>query len=146
MITVNVLMRWLHIFSVIAAVGATVFLRLVLIPSMAEIQNDARAQLLKSMAGRLRKLIHGAIGGILLSGLYNTHLLWKTSVAPYGMVYALKVMLALVVFMIAIFLTSSRPKWAAFQANRKKWLGVNLTLAAIIVALSAILRMLHQAL
>ena len=146
MITVNLLMRWLHIFSVIAAVGATLFLRLVLIPSMAEIQNDARAQLLNSMAGRLRRLIHGAIGGILLSGLYNTHLLWKTSVAPYGMVYALKVMLALVVFMIAIFLTSSRPKWAAFQANRKKWIGVNLALAAIIVALSAILRMLHQAL
>ena len=146
MITVNLLMRWLHIFSVIAAVGATVFLRLVLIPSMAEIQNEARAQLLKSMAGRLRQLIHGAIGGILLSGLYNTHLLWKTSVAPYGIIYAIKVTLALAVFLIAIFLTSSRPKWAAFQANRKKWLGVNLTLAAIIVALSALLRMLHQAL
>jgi len=146
MTAINLLMRWLHIFSVITAVGATVFLRLVLIPSMAEVREDARSQLMKSLAGRLRKLIHGAIGGILLSGLYNTHLLWKTSVAPYGMVYALKVTLALLVFMIAIFLTSSRPKWVAFQANRKKWLGVNLTLAAIIVALSAILRMLHQAL
>ena len=146
MTAINLLMRWLHIFSVITAVGATVFLRLVLIPSMAEVKEEARSQMMKSLAGRLRKLIHGAIGGILLSGLYNTHLLWKTSVAPYGMVYALKVMLALVVFMIAIFLTSSRPKWAAFQANRKKWLGVNLALAAIIVALSAVLRMLHQGL
>jgi uncharacterized membrane protein len=122
MTAVNLLMRWLHIFSVIAAVGATVFLRLVLIPSMAEIKDEARAQLMKSLAGRLRKLIHSAIGGILLSGLYNTH------------------------FLIAIFLTSSRPKWAAFQANRKKWLAVNLALAALIVALSALLRMLHQAL
>ena len=93
MTAVNLLMRWLHIFSVIAAVGATVFLRLVLIPSMAEIQDEARAQLMKSLAGRLRKLVHGAIGGILLSGLYNTHLLWKTSVAPYGIVYSIKVML-----------------------------------------------------
>ena len=146
MTAINLLMRWLHIFSVIAAVGATVFLRLVLIPSMAEIKDEARAQLMKSLAGRLRKLIHGAIGGILLSGLYNTHLLWKTSVAPYGIVYTIKVTLALVVFLIAIFLTSSRPKWAAFQANRKKWLGVNLAIAALIVALSALLRMLHQAL
>ena len=146
MTPVDLLMRWLHIFSVIAAVGATVFLRLVLIPSMAEIQDEARAQLMKSLAGRLRKLIHGAIGGILLSGLYNTHLLWKTSVAPYGLIYTIKVMLALAVFLIALFLTSSRPKWAAFQTNRKKWLGINLVLAVIIVALSAVLRMLHQAL
>lgn len=146
MTAVNLFMRWLHIFSVIAAVGATVFLRLVLIPSMAEIKDDARAQLMKSLAGRLRMLIHAAIGGILLSGLYNTHLLWKTSIAPYGIVYSIKVTLALVVFLIAIFLTSSRSKWAAFQANRKKWLGVNLALAALIVALSALLRMLHQAL
>ncbi|MCI0419962.1 MAG: hypothetical protein L0387_43480 [Acidobacteria bacterium] len=143
MIAVNLFMRWLHIFSVIAAVGATVFLRLVLIPALAEIKDDARAQLMKSLAGRLRKLIHGAIGGILLSGLYNTHLLWKSSVAPYGTVYAVKVVLAVVVFLIAIFLTSSRPKWAPFQANRKKWLGVNLALAIIIVALSAVLRALH---
>src|SRR5262245_58626312 len=145
MTAVHLFMRWLHIFSVITAVGSTVFLRLVLIPSMAEIGNESRAELMKSLAGRLRKLIHGAIGGILLSGLYNTHVLWKTSIAPYGIVYAIKVTLALVVFLIAIFLTSSRPKWAAFQANRKKWLGINLGLAALIVALSAILRMLHLA-
>jgi hypothetical protein len=144
MIAVNLFMRWLHIFSVVSAVGATLFLRLVLIPSMAEIKDEARAQLMKSLAGRVRKLVHGAIGGILLSGLYNTHLLWKTSVAPYGMIYGIKIVLALVVFLIAIFLTSSRPKWAAFQANRKKWLGLNLVLAAVIIALSAILRMLHQ--
>jgi hypothetical protein len=146
MTAVNLFMRWLHIFSVITAVGATVFLRLVLIPSLAEIQDQSRAELMKSLAGRLRKLIHGAIGGILLSGLYNTHLLWKSSVAPYGLVYTVKIVLALGVFLIAIFLTSSRPKWAAFQASRKKWLGINLALAALIVALSAVLRMLHQAL
>jgi hypothetical protein len=55
-----------------------------------------------------------------------------------------KVALALVVFVIAIFLTSSNPKRAAFQANRKKWLGVNVALAMIIVLLSAYLRTLHS--
>ena len=143
MIVLNLMMRWLHIFSVISAVGTTVFLRLVLIPSMAAIQDETRAELMKNLAGRLRILIHGAIGGILVSGLYNTHLLWRTSVPPYGIVYSIKVLLALAVFLIAIFLTSSRPNWAAFQANRKKWLGINLALAALIVALSAVLRMLH---
>src|SRR5262245_19658626 len=101
MTTLNVFMRWLHIFSVITAVGATVFLRLVLVPSMAEIQSEARGELMKALAGRLQKLVHGAIGGIFLSGLYNTHLLWKTSISPYGTVYGMKVTLALVVFLIA---------------------------------------------
>jgi uncharacterized membrane protein len=144
MTALNLLMRWLHIFSVIAAVGATLFLRLVLIPSLAGLQDDARAQLMKNLASRLRILVHSAIGGILLSGLYNTHLLWSSSIRPYGAIYTFKVVLAVVVFLIAILLTSSRPRWASLQANRKKWLAVNLGLAALIVGLSAYLRILHR--
>jgi hypothetical protein len=137
-------MRWLHIFSAITAVGATIFLRLVLIPSLTGLPDEARALLLKNMAGRLRTLIHSAIGGIIISGLYNTHVLWKTSIAPYGFVYAIKVSLASMIFVVAILLTSSRPKRAAFQAHRKKWLAVNVILAVIIVALSSYLRVLHR--
>jgi len=144
MAVLNLVMRWLHIFSVITAVGATVFMRFVLIPSLAGLNEEARSLLQKNLKPRLQILIHSAIGGILLSGFYNTHLLWKTAVFPYGYVYAVKVFLAFIVFLIAMFLTSSNPKRAAFQANRKKWLGVNFALAALIVILSACLRSLHQ--
>jgi hypothetical protein len=144
MFVVNLLMRWLHIFSVITAVGATVFMRFVLVPSLADAANETRAELLRTLLSRLRILIHTAIGGILLSGLYNTHLLWRSSVSPYGAVYTIKIILALAIFMIAIFLTSSNPKRAAFQANRKKWLAVNVILAVVVVLLSAVLRSLHE--
>lgn len=144
MAALNLIMRWLHIFSVITAVGATVFMRFVLIPSLAGLSEETRSQLHRNLKPRVRILIHSAIGGILLSGLYNTHLLWKTSIFPYGYIYALKVLLALIVFLIAIFLTSSNPKRAAMQANRKKWLGVNFALAVLLVILSACLRSLHQ--
>jgi hypothetical protein len=144
MLALNLIMRWLHIFSVIAAVGATVFMRFVLVPSLVNLNDETRTQFLKNLAAKLRILIHSAIGGILLSGLYNTHLLWKSSIAPYGLIYTVKVTLALVVFLIAIFLTSTNPKRAAFQANRKKWLAVNVFLAIIIVLLSAVLRTLHH--
>jgi len=143
MLILNLMMRWLHIFSVIAAVGATVFMRWVLLPSLAGLPDEAKDLLLKNLSKRVRILIHSAIGVILLSGLYNTPLLWKSSVFPYGLVYALKVSMALGIFWVAIFLTSSNPKRAAFQANRKKWLAVSLTLAIIVVALSAYLRTLH---
>ncbi|MEW5976621.1 MAG: hypothetical protein AB1898_12535 [Acidobacteriota bacterium] len=140
----NLFMRWLHIFSVITAVGATVFLRVVLVPSLETFAADTRSQLFKSLAGRLRVLIHSAITGILVSGLYNTHLLWKSSIPPYALVYSVKVVIALLVFVVGIMLTSSNPNRAAFQANRKKWLAVNAGLAALVVLLSAVLRTLHQ--
>jgi uncharacterized membrane protein len=143
MLTFNLIMRWLHIFSVITAVGASVFMRLVLIPSLTGLPDEASALLLKNMSRRLRIVIHSAIAGIIISGLYNTHVLWKTSIAPYGIVYAVKISLALIIFVVAILLTSSSPKRAAFQANRKKWLAVNVILAVIIVALSSYLRVLH---
>ncbi len=141
----NLAMRWLHVASAITAVGATVFLRLVLVPSLAELDDESRSRVLGALSRRLRLLIHAAIGGLLVSGLYNTHLLWRTTVAPYPAVYAVKVALALVLFAIAILLTSSSPRRAAFQARRRTWLGVNLVLAAAIVLLSAYLRTLHSA-
>jgi uncharacterized membrane protein len=143
-IVINLLMRWLHIFSVVTAVGATVFMRFVLVPSLTGLSEQARSLLQKDLRPRLQILIHSAIGGILLSGLYNTHLLWKTALFPYGYLYVAKVTLALILFVIAISLASSNPKRAAFQANRKKWLGINFALAVIVVFLSACLRSLHQ--
>jgi len=137
-------MRWLHIFSVITAVGATIFMRFVLVPSLTGLSEQARSPLQKDLRPRLQILMHSAIGGILLSGLYNTHLLWKTSLFPYGYLYVAKVTLALILFLIATSLTSSNPNRAAFQANRKKWLGINFALAVIVVFLSACLRSLHQ--
>jgi uncharacterized membrane protein len=136
-------MRWLHIFSVITAVGATIFMRFVLVPSLAGLNEEARNLLQQNLKPRLQILVHSAITGILLSGLYNTHLLWKTAIFPYGYVYIVKVLMALILFLIAIFLTSSSPKRAAFQANRKKWLGISFTLAVVVVMLSAYLRSLH---
>jgi hypothetical protein len=119
-------------------------MRFVLVPSLTGLSEQARSLLQKDLRPRLQILTHSAIGGILLSGLYNTHLLWKTSLFPYGYLYVAKVTLALILFLIATSLTSSNPKRAAFQANRKKWLGINFALAVIVVFLSACLRSLHQ--
>ena len=140
----NLFSRWLHIFSVVTVVGAIVFLRLVLVPSMESLPAETRNQLLKNLAGRLRILINTGITGIMISGLYNTHLLWKTSVAPYAAVYVAKVALALLIFAATIMLTSSNPNRAAFQANRKQWLTMIAALAAVVILLSAVLRTLHQ--
>jgi len=143
MTIVKLLMRWLHIFSVSTAVGITVFLRLALLPALAAVADEARKAVIQSLSRRLRVLIRAALGGALLSGVYNTILLSKTAVPPYGFVYAVKMALSGAVFVVAIIFTSSKPRYADFQADWRKWLGLNLALAIIIVALSAWLRYLH---
>ena len=140
----NLFMRWLHIVSAIMAVGATAFLRFALLPAASQLNEEIRTALTRQLAAPLQTLIHTAIGGLLLSGVYNTTVQWKTSVYPYGWVYAAKITLAAFIFLIAMLLTSSKPKWAAFQSHRRKWLAVNIILAAILIALSAGLRTLHQ--
>lgn len=144
MAILNLIMRWVHLFSAATAIGSAMFLRLVLLPSVSGLSDEARTRLLVNLAKPFRLLVHSAIAGLLLSGLYNTHVLWKTTIFPYPLIYATKVSLAAAIFIIAILLTSSNPKWTAFQADRKKWLTVNLVLVAALVALSAYLRTLHQ--
>jgi len=144
MAILNLIMRWLHLFSAITAVGSSIFLRVALLPTAYQLSNEARTALFKGLAKPARLLIHASIGGLLISGLYNTHVQWATSVFPYPLIYAAKVTLALTIFVVAILLTSSDPRWATLQANRKKWLTLNVALAALLVALSAYLRTLHQ--
>jgi uncharacterized membrane protein len=141
--TLDLFMRWLHIFSVITAVGSAIFMLFVLLPSLASFRDEERVSIAKNVAGRARIWIHIAITGILISGLYNLHKVWSKTVFPYGFIFILKLVLAMIVFTVAILLTSSSPQRAAFQANRKTWLTLNVGLAAIIVALSAFLRSLH---
>ena len=141
--SLDLFMRWLHIFSVITAVGSAVFMRFILLPSLASLRDEDKATISKNVTSRARIWIHTAIMGILISGLYNVHKVWATTVFPYGFIFMLKLVLAMIVFMVAILLTSSSPQRASFQANRKTWLTLNVGLAVIIVALSAFLRTLH---
>lgn len=135
-------MRWLHIFSVITAVGSTVFMRFVLLPSLSVLRDEDKTAVLKNALGRSRIIIHTAITGILLSGFYNLHKVWSKTVSPYGFIFIIKLVLAMIVFMIAILLTSSSDR-ASLQPHRKTLLAVNVGLAMIVVALSAFLRSLH---
>ena len=144
MVILNLIMRWVHLFSAATVIGSAMFLRLVLFPAVLELSDEARTRLLVNLAKPFRILVHSAIAGLLLSGLYNTHVLWKTTIHPYFLIYATKVSLAAAIFIIAILLTSSNPTWTAFQADRKKWLTVDLVLVAVLVALSAYLRTLHR--
>ena len=139
----NIIMRWLHLASVITVVGTVVFLRLIIKPSIGKFSEETRLSVLNSLQYRLKILLHSAITGILISGLYNTHLIWKTTESSYHNVLLVKIVLAVIVLILAIFSVSGSSTKNQYFSKKTQGLTLSLILAVIIIALSAFLRSLH---
>ncbi len=139
----NIIMRWLHLASVITLVGTVVFLRLIIKPAIGNFSEETRLSVLSSFQYRLKILLHSAITGILISGLYNAHVIWKTTESTYHNMLLVKILLVLVVLILAIFSVSGSSTENQYFSKKTQGLTLSLVLAVIIIALSAFLRSLH---
>lgn len=133
-------MQWLHIGSVLVALGGVIFVRLFLIPSLKTLDRAQAPVLLGKISSQFNKILWTCIGFILISGVYNI-----ASTSPpfsrwYTFVLSLKILLALVLFTISFALTLPVSAFLEIQRNRPKWLLVNIALGTIIIFLSAYLR------
>ncbi len=135
--------RWVHIFSVIVAVGGTVFIRLVLHPvAKATLPPEVGSQFSPKLIRRWAYVVHTCILLLLLSGTYNTIVqfpLHKGQPA-YHAIWGVKILLALALFFIAIAITGRSAAFEGMRKKRPQWMAVNIVLAAIIVLLSNILK------
>lgn len=138
MLPVDVISRWIHVGAVIVLVGGSVFLRFALLPAAEELPDDLHQQLRGSVMKRWRKVVGIGIGLILLSGLYN----YMTAIPTHkgqGIYHALigtKILIAFVLFFLASALSGRAEKFEPLRQNSRKWLGILLLLAAIIVGIS----------
>src|SRR5580704_17452871 len=66
-----VLMRWMHIASVVTLIGGIIFARLVMVPAAGGMSPETRAALGESVAVAFRPLVAAALAGLLISGTYN---------------------------------------------------------------------------
>lgn len=142
----QVVMRWVHVLTAIVVVGGVIFMRLVLAPvSRAQLDPAAGQQLREAIMGRWRKVVHAGILLFLVSGLYNYFFVTRYAhEAPvYHMLFGIKFLLALVVFALALMLTSSKGYAARVQANAAAWTGVLITLAVLTVMLGGYMKALH---
>jgi hypothetical protein len=148
---INVIMRWLHVASAVAGVGGTLTMRFVILPVLAQMDNGG--EVLDRIRPAFKKLIHSALGLLILTGLYNYVIvaipavrklkeLGVEKMARYHMVMGTKILLALALFTIAILLLKPVP---SFHEKRKQWLTVNVVLGLLILLLSAYLRRLWPA-
>ena len=153
----TVLMRFLHVASAVVALGATFCMLAVVLP--AALGASGGATVLAAVRPRLKRVVHGAFGVLLLSGFYNYLLVAAPKLrrltdaaaagsgapeavarlAPYHPVMGVKVVLALLLFAFAIMLLKPVP---AFERKRGTWLAVNAILWFTIVLLGAYLRRL----
>jgi putative copper export protein len=138
---INVIVRWIHVTSVVVGVGAIVFVRFVLLPASGEDAGGLAARMLPGF----RRVVHITLGLLLLTGIYNLVLIIPRADAlgelksRYHMVLGIKILLALALMGIAsAALARSRAGSASFGSPRSLLLAV--LLAGIILFLSALLR------
>lgn len=143
----NVLTRWLHVTSAVTAIGAMIFMRVILQPVVAAQDPASRQAIDERVLPRFKMLLHSALGLLLLTGAYNFWIAIPKvrSLADhtlYQSIIGTKILLVLALFGFVGAALSSSPASANMQESRQRWLTVLIVLALVILFLSAILRRL----
>lgn len=137
----STIVQWIHLSAAVFGVGGIAFMHIILLPSARVLNPDQREILLKAVAGKFRWVSWSVIVLLLGSGIYNVRqFYWEV---PWGYSWKLltvKIALALVLFMIVLALTLPLKFLHWFRARRQMWLAIALTLAMIVILVSAYLR------
>lgn len=142
----RILMQWLHVTSVIAAIGGVTFIVLVLAPASAAIAPQEAGTLMAAVGGRFGVMVWLAIAGISVSGIYmavtQTPLrAWRDLVATtYGKLLLVKIVLGVTIATISLALTVPLHFLAGVQEYMLGLLWVNFFLALIVIAIATRLR------
>ncbi len=139
----RVIFRWLHVGPVIVTIGGAFFMRYVMIPSVGEtLSEEQRETLRAAITGRWRKVVYTCIGLILISGLFNIYYAIVVLGKPilYHILFAPKLLAALGIFFIASALVGRSEALENMRRDAKKWLGVLIGLAVVIVIISGIMK------
>ena len=126
-------MRWLHITSMLSLLGGILYARFVMMPSASALTAEARSILDEGTSRHFRGVVFAAIGGLVLSGLYNYML--KPGHSPtYHMLFGIKILLVLHVLSVAIIATAPNNPRRARQLFGAAISGL------VVVAISAYLK------
>ena len=149
MLEIRLIVRAAHLLAGAAWVGGSFFYLLVAIPAM---RSGASAGGIGSIAGQIaalfKRMVTICTGVLLLSGAYLTfdRLTTTTLGWPYLSVLALKILIALCMFALAIYLGQSNVRRLAKRATRLSKAAPQLTLALgiLVFVLGALLNILFE--
>jgi len=135
-----VLMRWIHIASVVTLIGGFIFARYAVAPALALLPANERTATSKRIIAGFRPLLYTVLVTILGSGLYNY--LTKPAYPPrYHMWIGLKFLFVLHILAVAILYANRDVD----EAKRNRWLAGMVVSGLIIIAISAYLRWISLA-
>lgn len=138
----SVLSRIAHVATAIVLVGGTVFMRFVLMPAAKELPEAEHDQLRQRLMARWKRVVHGGIALLLLSGLFNymQQIPKHKGDSLYHALLGTKMLLALVVFFIASALVGRSAAFEKMRQNRASWMGLIVLLSALIIGISGFVK------
>jgi uncharacterized membrane protein len=140
---INLIFRWIHVGAVIIAIGGAFFMRMVVLPALADLDETRRQDIRARLVGRWSKFVHMCVGLLVISGFYNYLVVMRpqhSGQGTYHMLVGIKIAIAFVVFFLAEALVGRSAGTAPIRAAAGKWLGVLLILALLIVGISGYLK------
>jgi uncharacterized membrane protein len=152
MLEIRLIVRAVHLLAAAAWVGGSFFYLVVALPAMRSSASATGATELGSIAGQMaalfKRMVTICTGVLLLSGAYLTfdRLTTTTLGWPYLSVLALKIVVALCMFALAIYLGQSNIRRLAKRATRLSKVAPQLTLALgiLVFVLGALLNILFE--
>lgn len=134
--------KWVHLVSIVMAVGLTLFQYLVLHPVIRRFQgiSEESLQALRRRAGIVTGI---AWIFIWITGIYNLVVIIPTVKPNYHMVLGAKLLLVLVLFFISTALSHPALAFEGIQRNRARWVAIAAWLGIIVVVLSATMNMMR---
>lgn len=142
---VSMALRYMHILGAIALMGATIFMRFALLPTLKELKPELREEVHQGVRARWAKMVGLASGLLLISGLANMGLAARYDFKvpgdlSYNMLVGVKLILALPIFVLAALLMGKTSLAKKVQANAGTVLNINLILAVILVLIGGWLK------
>ena len=134
-------LQWVHVTAVVLSVGGMAFLLIVLTPGLGDLQPEQRQRLAKLVMNRFRWVLWSAMAVLLLSGLYNIReYYWEVAWGKSWELLTVKIVLACIVFAIALALTLPFKLLDWVRALRQVWLAIAVGISVAVIFISAYLR------
>jgi len=134
-------LQWVHVTAGVMAVGGMAFLLFVVTPKLGDLEPAQRDRLIKQVLARFRWVLWPSMAVLLLSGLYSVReYYWEVAWGKSWELLTIKIVLACIVFVIALGLTLPFKLFDWVRARRQAWLGIAVGLAVAIIFISAYLR------
>jgi uncharacterized membrane protein len=134
-------LQWIHVTAAVIGVGGMAFLLLILMPSLGALPPEHRDLLAKRVMDRFRWMIWSAVVVLLGSGLYSVRqYYWELAWGKSWALLTVKIVLAFLVFVLALALTLPFKLFEWARARRRLWLSVAVGLAVVVIFISAYLR------